>query len=210
MSTIFFYGSLRDHELLEIVLGRPVDQSHLELAQAAGFAALHLATEAYPMLIPVPDRQAEGVLFRHGSEADILRLTFFEEAEYDLAPITVVAASGQCEARYFRATDKPTASTEDWDFAAWCRDHRAVAIEAAREYMHHFGRLPVAEINTIWPGIKIRAHQRARALAAAPKLGALRTDFGAGDVDFLFRTRGYTSFLAVQEQRGAKQPRRPA
>lgn len=201
MSNIFFYGSLRDHRLLEIVLGHPVDPAHLEPAQAAGFAALHLATEAYPMLVPAMDRRADGVLFRHCSETDIARLTFFEEAEYDLTPITVTAISGPCEARYFRATDKPAGSTLDWDFAAWCRDHRAVAREAAREYMHHFERLPVEEIDTIWPGIKIRAHQRARALATMPKLGALRTEFGARDVDQQSLTRGYTSYLAVQELR---------
>jgi hypothetical protein len=36
VSTIFFYGSLRDPELLEIVLGRPVDPSHLEPAMSTG------------------------------------------------------------------------------------------------------------------------------------------------------------------------------
>ena len=201
VSTIFFYGSLREHRLLEVVLDRSIESSDLEPARADGFAVLRLAHEAYPMLVPAPDRRAEGVIFRHCAEADIARLCYFEEAEYDLAPIAVTAARGPCEAHCFCATGKPAGSTEDWDFAAWCRDHRAVAIEAAREYMHHFGRLPVAEIDTIWPGIKNRAYQRARALAAEPKLGALRTDFGTGDVDQIFVNRSYTSYLAVQELR---------
>ena len=197
MSAIFFYGSLRDHALLEIVLGRSVDPSDLEPARAEGFATLRLADEVYPMLLPAPGAQADGVLLHRATEADLDRLAFFEEAEYDLASITVTTAEGACDARYFRGTSKPTASTEKWDFAAWC-DHRAVAIEAAREYMHHYGRLPVEEIDTIWPGIKIRAYQRARALESEPKLGAVRTAFGPDDVEQSL-IRGYTSFLAVQE-----------
>jgi nudix-type nucleoside diphosphatase (YffH/AdpP family) len=199
VSAIFFYGSLRDHELLEIVLGRRVDPSHLEPARADEFATLRLATEVYPMLIPAADRQADGVVVRHITEVDIARLAFFEEAEYDLAPITITCASGQCEAHYFRATSKPAGSTEYWDFAAWRRDHRGVAIEATREYMHHFGRLPVEAVDTIWPGIKIRAYQHALAMVSAPKLGTLRTEFGTGDVDQHSLTRSYTGFLAVQE-----------
>ena len=199
VSTIFFYGSLRDLELLEIVLGRRIDPADLEPVHADGFAARRLATEMYPMLVPTPGERAEGVLFRQAAEADITRLAFFEEAEYDLTPITVITADGPREVRHFRATDKPAGSTRGWDFATWCVDHRASAIETAREYMHHFGRLPVEEIDTIWPGIKIRAQQCVRARASEPKLGALRTDFRAGDVDQRLMTRSYTSFLAVQE-----------
>ena len=71
MSAIFFYGSLRDHGLLEIVLGRPVDPSHLGPARAEGFTTLRLADGACPMLVPAPGRQAEGVLFHHAAEADL-------------------------------------------------------------------------------------------------------------------------------------------
>ncbi len=199
VNSIFFYGSLRDRDLLEAVLGRPVDPSHLEPARVTGFAALRLATEAYPVLLPAPGRVAEGVIFHQPTEADVARLVFFEEAEYALMPITVATARGPVECRYFRGTDKPTASAVDWDFDAWCRDHAAVAIEATREYMHHFGRTPVAEIDTVWPGIKIRARQRARALAEEPESGTLRTGRGRADFETLSMSRAYTSFIAVQE-----------
>ena len=94
MSSIIFHGSLRDHGLLEIVLGRPVDPRHLGPVRAEGFATLRLADEAYPMLVPAPGRQAEGVLLHHVTEADLDRLAFFAGAKYDLAPVTVTTASG--------------------------------------------------------------------------------------------------------------------
>jgi nudix-type nucleoside diphosphatase (YffH/AdpP family) len=199
MTSIFFYGSLRDAGLLEIVLGRRVDPDQLEPARAEGFAARSIRGEVYPVLLPVPGRQTEGLLLHNPSERDVSRLSYYEEAEYRLMPITVEAGSGPCEAQYFSATEKPSVLDEDWDFARWQRDHHGVAVETALEYMDHAAQLPVELIDTIWPGIKIRGIQRARALANAPQLGSLRTGFGPGDVEIRRMRRAYTSYLAVQE-----------
>jgi len=200
VTSIFFYGSLREHALLEAVLDRRVDPADLEPARVQGFAARRLATEVYPMLLPAPGRTAEGVVFHRANPADVARLEFFEEAEYRLTPITVETGRGPVEARYFRGTDKPAASTLDWDFDAWRTHHAAAAIEATREYMHHYGRTPVEDIDMVWPGIKIRARQRARALAEPPAAaGPLRTGHGRGDFEVVRMERAYTSFIAVQE-----------
>ena len=201
MSVIFFFGSLRDRALLEAVLGREVDAADLRSAWADGYCTRRLVGEAYPLLLPAAGRYAEGVILQNASASDLDRLAFFEEAEYSLSPITVTTDAGRCKAHYFRGTEKPSASTEEWDFETWRRDHRTAAIEATLEYMHHFGRLPVEEIDRIWPGVKHRAYQRARALAAVPPSGGLGTDFGADDVEQLSRCRAYTNFLAVQELR---------
>jgi nudix-type nucleoside diphosphatase (YffH/AdpP family) len=201
VTPIFFYGSLRDPGLLEIVLGRAVDPAHLEPARVAGHAARRIAGETYPVLLPAPGAVASGVVFHHPSAADLARLAYFEEVEYRLAPITVETASGPRDALFFKGTEKPSALTEPWDFDAWRDAHLAVTVETVREYMHHAGTLPVEEVDTIWTGIKIRAHQRARALAQAPRLGALRTGFAPGDVSIDELTRAYTNFLAVQELR---------
>jgi nudix-type nucleoside diphosphatase (YffH/AdpP family) len=201
VSSIFFYGSLRDHRLLETVLGRAVDPDHLEPAWVAGYVVRRVANEVYPVLLPASECRADGAIFHQATAADLECLAFFEEAEYQLVPITVEAAGGRCAAQYFRGTDKPTASADDWDLATWRREHRAAAIETTREYMHHHRILPVEQIDTIWPGVKIRGLQRARAQAATPHLGAIRTGFGPGDVERHALNRAYTSFLAVQEMR---------
>jgi len=199
MTSIFFYGSLRDRSLLEVVLGRDVDAADLAPARVTDHAACRITGEDYPVLLPRPGAGAEGVLFRNATAADLDRLAYFEEAEYSLVPIRIETASGHCEAQHFRGTGKPQVLAEPWDFETWRRDCLMVAIEMAREYMHHVETLPVEEVDTIWPGIKIRALQRARAEAAEPRLGALRTAFGAADVEVGALRRAYTSFLAVQE-----------
>lgn len=199
MPPVFFYGSLRDPEMLALVLGHPVEPARLEPAVAENHATLRLVDEDYPLLAPAPGRRAEGVLLYGLTEAELDRIRFFEEEEYALAPITVRTARGPVEALHLDGTAKPRASSVEWDFAAWCREHRPAALEATREYMAHYGRLSAAELDAIWPAIRNRAHQRARARAAEPRLGAIRTPRTPEDVEVLEHRRAYTGYVAVEE-----------
>jgi len=201
MADIFFYGSLRDRELLEIVLGRELPRESLCAAAAEGYATRRLADEDYPTLAAEAGARAEGVVFMGASAEDLDRLAFFEEAEYGLAPITVQTAQGRFPAQYFQATAKSLPTAEPWDFEHWRRHHRPVAIEATRELMAHYGRLAADEIDRIWPGLMIRARQRARARAEPAPRGRLRTGFDRGDVAFHATERPYTGFLSVEEHR---------
>jgi nudix-type nucleoside diphosphatase (YffH/AdpP family) len=201
MSRVFFYGSLRDRQLTEIVLGRPVAEGSLIPARAPGYATRRMSGEAYPLLLPVPGAHAEGVVLTDAGPTDLDRLAFFEEAEYGLVPIRVETAEGPVEAVHFRATDKRPGTDLPWDFAHWQGHDRAVAIEAARELMGLYGQVPVEDIDLYWGAIMVRARQRARAAAETPRLGGLRTAFGPADLEILARERPYTGFLAVEELR---------
>lgn len=199
MKPIFFYGSLRDRQMLELVLGRAVPGSALEPATAEGHAAFLLVDEDYPVLVPAEGRHAEGLLFHEPTEEDLARIRFFEEEEYALGPITVRTARGPVQALHLRGTDKPVASERKWDFEAWCRAHRPTALEATREYMDHYGRLSQQELDAIWPAIRNRALQRARARATEPRMGAIRSGLKAEDVETLAHERAYTGYVAVEE-----------
>lgn len=199
MTAIFFYGSLRDPGLLGVVLGRPVRGDVLAPAWAPGYQTRRLLRDAYPVLLPAPGERAEGALFRDPSPEDLARLRFFEEAEYDLSPLEIETDRGREAALYFRPTAKPKPGVGVWDFAAWTARDRAVAMLSAAELMTHFGRVPVEQIDTIWPGILIRARQSARAAQERPRLGQIRSRFGRDDVEMLAMTRSFTGFLAVQQ-----------
>ncbi len=199
MDAIFFFGSLRDPALLEVVLGRPVPPSAMVAATVPGHAAFRLEDEAYPALVPAPGLDADGVLVTGVTPADRDRLAYYEEAEFGLAPIEVMTEDGPVQAHYFRGTAKPRISAEPWDFDAWCTGRRAVAIEAAREYMDYMGRVPVEEIDTYWPGIMIRAYQRAHAASAEPVQSQIRSSHEPDDVRIHGIVRTPTGFLELQE-----------
>ena len=203
MTPLFFFGSLRDKALLEVVLGRPVADVDIVAATAPGYQALALGHEAYPYLAARAGQMAAGVIAWNLTPEDIARLEYFEEAEYGLAPIQVDTADGSLKAVFFAAAGKLDGKERDvpWDFDAWVRDDRAVAIEAADELMAHYGLVPVEEMDTIWQGIMIRARMRARAKAETPVMGNLRRVRGPDDVDHLGVTRPYTRYFAIEEHR---------
>jgi len=197
MTPIFLFGALRDPDLLGVVLARPVDPLLREPATVQDHAALSL--EDVPVLVAAPGRQAQGVLLHRPTEADAARLAYFAGAGAGFEPVTVATAGGEVAARCCRGGGDAGQPAGDWDFAAWVRTRKAVAVEAAREYMDYFGRLSVEHAAALRREMGVRALQRVRALASEPMLGGLRTAFGAGDVEVLSLERCYTSFLAVRE-----------
>ncbi|MEL7467202.1 MAG: NUDIX domain-containing protein [Pseudomonadota bacterium] len=201
MKPMFFFGSLRDHELLEVVLGRAVAPKDLVAASAADRAALTVHGEDYPFLAERPHSRAEGVVVQNLGDEDLRRLIYFEEAEYGLDPITVETPAGPVSALYFGSREKLAGHDRPWDFALWQREARAVAIEAARELMAHIDITPVERMDDIWDGIKIRAVMRARARAETPVTGTLRQSRGADDVQSLGVGRPYTRYFALEEHR---------
>lgn len=198
MKPIFFYGTLRDRELLECVLGRPVSAGSFPDATASDAVTCLMSGEAYPTLLPKDGAYAHGRLLLSPSDADLARLAFYEEEEYGLFPLTVETAEGQVGALYFRGTDKRPPTEIVWDFDAWARNDRAAALHAAREYMSYFGKLTVAEVDAFWPSLLSRAYQRARAEAAPVGRGGLRSGHLGNDVEIARTEIAYSGFLTVE------------
>lgn len=201
MTDLFFFGSLRDAQLLERVLGRAVDPACIVAATAPGRLACALEEQAYPYLAEMPGSWAEGVVVTGLNADDMDRLEYYEEAEYGLAPLDVECGGQMRRVQYFHSTPKVTPRTQPWDFAAWQRDEKAVAIEAAIELMAHKDVVPVEQMDTIWPGIMIRARMRARARAETPVTGTLRADRAPGDVVSERVGRPYTAYFALEQHR---------
>ncbi len=200
MAPIFFYGTLRDLDLLAIILGRTLEPETCEPAVLENHATLTMCDEDYPVLVPRAGARAEGVLVRGLGEADLDRLHFYEEDEFELTPVTVTTAHGPVDACIFRPDAVAAGDTDGpWSFEQWQAREKPVALEAAREYMDYYGRMSAAEACALWPGIRIRALQRARAAAEAPRLGGIRRPFGPEDVRVERFERAYTGFLAVHE-----------
>lgn len=201
MARMFFYGSLRDAEMVGIVLGRRLSAGSLVPARATGHATRRLTGEAYPLLIPEPGVTAQGVVLTDAGPEDMRRLAFFEEAEYGLAPIIVETAQGPLATQYFRATDKTPPTTLPWDYDHWVTHDRAVALEAARELMEVYGTLPVGEIDTVWGAIMARAVQRARAAATPPTPAGIGRRYDARDVTLEGRRVLHRGFGLLEARR---------
>lgn len=197
MVDIFFYGSLRDAALREIVLGGEA-AARARPATARDVATVAVGSESYPMLIDREGGRAEGVALAEPTEAELARLFFFEGEEYVLGPLEIEAGGARVAAQVLRdAGVVAVLADSPWDFDGWTARERAGALEEAKELMALFPG-PI-DLDAVWPGIRRRSAARARGAASTPPQGPLNTGLGSADVSTEAVRRPWMGFIAIEE-----------
>lgn len=121
---LFIYGTLRDKQVREMVLGRPVAASDLTKAYAPDFASFKVADVAYPCLLPTKGQIAEGLLLTGLSDDDIARLDTFEGVNYKRVPLSIMVGDKVQESYYYQPNDSLQTEGE-WDLAQWQKHGKA-------------------------------------------------------------------------------------
>ncbi len=164
---LFFFGTLMDRDILSTAIGRDAGALRLGTASIGGFARRRVWGESFPMLVPEAGGRVDGLLAEDLSETDVDRLQFFEGSSYRLKRLAVQTAQGRRPARLF--VDDPEGdvplvdSGEPWDFAAWQRHDKPLALLDAAAMMAHYRVTPLAEVEAMWHEIT----ERTRACLAA-------------------------------------------
>ena len=147
----FFFGLLRDAEVLGLVTGRPWTADRFTGARLAGARLVHLRGETFPMLVAAPGVWVPGVLAEGLAESDLDRIRFFESVEYEPTTVEVELRSGErIEARAFAATRHAVPDQEPWSFEDWCLRDKARALCETGLWMTLYGRLSVEEADRRW------------------------------------------------------------
>ena len=148
MAPLFVFGTLRDPDVLAVVLGR-ADGARAEPAHLPGHAALSVAGRDYPVLVASPRARAPGTLLHGLDGTDRDRLGWFEGEAYALRAVRVETAAGAIDAVAFAATlALPTAGP--WRLEDWRRAAKAAFLERARRWMAEYGRDRPAADEVVW------------------------------------------------------------
>ncbi len=136
----FFYGTLQDAGVLEIVLkdlaapirvGQACLQGH-ELKRAAG--------EDFPILVPsdTPGVSAHGTIFSGICSEGRERLIYFEGEEYNLVKVTIDNKEVWC----FIPSELGYGVDGDWNFSTWVKNKHTYEtyLKQVGDYMAYFGR----------------------------------------------------------------------
>lgn len=114
MPALFTYGSLMSADLLEIVIGRaevgqPATLSNYRRAKITG--------ESYPGMLPEPNSEVPGCLYKNISMADLQKLDVFEGAMYERI-LVKVGLNPSINAYTYRLTDSNAnlLTNEEWSF----------------------------------------------------------------------------------------------
>lgn len=148
--TLFFFGSLMDADVLEIVLGRPIDQEQLKPGVLEGYRCEREVKESYPVLVPYPAGKAEILIVYDLSQIDIERILFYETGEYDLISFTVNDGTQRINAFGFATGEGIHTSGDTWHLNVWQKTGKADFLPMAQRFMTGYGKMSFAEALVYW------------------------------------------------------------
>ena len=129
----FFFGTLMDPDVREVVVGRPVPASRIEPATLEGFRRMCVAGRSYPMLISDPPGHVEGCLVRGLDGRARARIGRFEGDEYRPERHWVRLSGGaRVEAYVYMARSGVRAGRTPWELSTWQRRHKRALLERAQ------------------------------------------------------------------------------
>ncbi|MFT6674320.1 MAG: nudix-type nucleoside diphosphatase (YffH/AdpP family) [Sulfitobacter sp.] len=194
MRNLFFYGTLRDLPLLEIVMGRGGDDLDVTAAVLRDYKVSSVAQGPFPMIEHTPGAEAIGVLVRGLMPEDIARLDFYEGSfAYDLVAVTL--ADGQAAEVYLPQAGlwRPQG---DWSLSQWQAEWGDLSRFAAREVMGYMGQRSRDEVAALFGRIRARAAAMVQAQASQHGAGTFH-----GAVKVFDHKRVYSKFYALDEMR---------
>lgn len=118
MGALFFYGTLMDADLRQLVAGRRIETVP---AWLSGFRRTPVAGRDYPMLTAAPDHVIEGAYAALIDRVSRDRLNRYEGRQYRMGSVTVVLSDGlPRKAGAFMTLPGMLGDwRKDWDFEAW-------------------------------------------------------------------------------------------
>jgi hypothetical protein len=121
----FFYGTLLDHDVTALVLGRRLPPAAFMPARLSGHARRRAKGATYPIVVRDPRGTVQGVVVGGLNARDVARLTDFEGPGYRIMPLRVRLAGAMTVVSVFEPVQsRLQPSGEPWDLALWQRRHK--------------------------------------------------------------------------------------
>ena len=115
MDYFFFYGTLLDPDVFSTVLLKPQSELFEFDLTVKGFCCFKVDGEDFPVLLPSPNSEAKGKVFKIPPSL-IKRLHFFEDVGFDFDIKSFTFLHNNREIYYFAPTPKLKVSKAFWSF----------------------------------------------------------------------------------------------
>lgn len=193
---LFFYGTLRDEVLLNIVLGDDASTLRISHAQLDGHGVFWAKGKSFPM-IAGSEGVLDGVLVEGLSDTHVARLNYYEGGfSYDLRDITVHSGGKEEQCQVYWPSDPSLIPDEPWHLSDWQQSWGALSRLAAKEAMSNFGRWSAEQLIQRFPMVRARAQSKLFAAGYAPPM-AQRAGGTLNDISLENTTRSHAGFFAL-------------
>ena len=129
----FFYGTLLDHDVAALVLGRRLPPAAFMPASLLGHARRRAKNASYPVVVRDPCGVVPGVIVSGLSARDVARLTDYEGPGYRVVPLRVRATGAMTTVSVFEPVQSRLQPSDQlWDLALWQRRHKPAFVDRLR------------------------------------------------------------------------------
>ena len=131
----FFYGTLRDDDVLALVIGRRLPVTARRPGWINSYRCVYRKGALYPILRPAPGCRVDGVLVGSLTAADRRRLDVFEGDEYRREAVSVHTGQ-QDQTRAWTYLPRPGVPATDvpWSLERWNLEHREQYVARVRRF----------------------------------------------------------------------------
>ena len=125
MTTFFFYGTLLDHDVMALVIGRRLPPSAFTPAILSGHSRRRAKGATYPVVIPDPGDEVQGMVVGGLTASDVARLSAYEGPGYRVADLKVWIGGRLTTVSVFEpVVARLQPSNSPWDYALWRGRHK--------------------------------------------------------------------------------------
>jgi hypothetical protein len=130
----FFYGTLIDSDVMALVIGRRLPPSAFVPAILPRHSRRRAKGATYPVAIPDPADEVQGVVVGGLSSRDVGRLAAYEGPGYRIAGLKVRIAGDLATVSVFEpVASRLQPSASPWDYALWKGRHKRPFVNRLRK-----------------------------------------------------------------------------
>lgn len=134
----FFYGTLLDPDIQELVIGRRLRPHELESAVVHDHRRVFIRGAWYPVLVPAEGRSVTGRIARGITRREAQLIHYFEDEDYRLETLRVVSRRrGLVATHVYAPRDLSDASDTDWYLEEWRRRFKWQYLRRTRRWMEY-------------------------------------------------------------------------
>jgi len=151
MFSFFFFGTLQDDDLRELVLGKSIPKEDITKVVLKGYRCVRLRSRVQPGIVDDPEGQVEGFLTRHLGKTTAARISHYESGAYNIVLGSVdLLKGGEEKAWIFLSAPGLSVAPGEWMLKNWQLRHKPRSLVVAREWMSQLDHAVLASLKADW------------------------------------------------------------
>lgn len=149
--SFFFFGTLMDSDLRDLVVGRPVLEECVRKAFLPNTRRVAIRGQSYPIVVPDAGNRVEGHLVRDLDETAAARLGYYEGDEFDAELRDIELPTGNyTKAWVFLSNPDLSLTSGKWRLGDWQRQFKRESLCQARSAMAEIDTLELDGLKADW------------------------------------------------------------